>query len=223
MACSSYKVATHDAERIRVDGSASDVEMDSLVAPYRRTLLKEMGQVIGSTENDMAVGRPNSLMGQWVADVILQYGRDSLLTESDRKLPVIALLNTGGLRASFSKGSLTVGDVYKVMPFDNQVVALKLPIAKLAEIQAYIQRTGGEPIAGFKLVRGSLLLDDNLADAAFFWIITSDFLANGGDKMYFFGDALEKKLTSKLVRDLLLEEIVRKQTIVVQLEERVQL
>ncbi len=223
LACSSYKVATHDAERIRVDGSASDVEMDSLVAPYRRALQLEMGRVIGTAESDMAVARPNSLMGQWVADVVLQYGRDSLLTETERQLPVIALLNTGGLRASFSKGQLTVGDVYKVMPFDNQIVALKLPVEKLAEIQAYIQRTGGEPIAGFKLVNGSLLLDNAVTNANFFWIITSDFLANGGDKMYFFGDALEKKMTSKLLRDLLLEEIVRKQNIQVLLEERVQL
>lgn len=223
LACSSYKMASYDTERIRMEGSVSDPEMDSLVAPYRRELQREMSRVIGTTDTDMTVARPNSSMGQWVVDVLFQYGRDSIVPESDRGLPVIALLNTGGLRASFSKGPLTVGDVYKVMPFDNHVVALKLPVEKLAAILAYIQGTGGEPIAGFKIVNGKLLPDNGAADAAFFWIITSDFLANGGDKMYFFSDAAERKNTAKLVRDLLMEEIVLKQNIQVRLEERIQL
>jgi len=210
-------------EQLPVKADVSNARIDSLVAPYRSALALEMNRVIGSAEENMPVVRPNSLMGQWVADVIIAYGKDSLVPESDRTLPVIALLNTGGLRASFPGGAITVGDVYKLMPFDNTLIALKMPREKLAEIGEYIQSTGGEPIAGFKVVGGKVQLDAPLNDSPFFWVITSDFLANGGDKMYFFQSAVQKKTTALLVRDLLLREVTVKQVIKVRLEERVQL
>jgi len=223
-ACSSYEIASYSTERI-VMSSASphNVKIDSLTAPYRRELELEMNKVIGSADQNMTVERPNSLMGQWTTDVLLAYGKDSLIPSEDKDLPAIALLNTGGLRATFPGGTITVGDIYKVMPFDNQVVALKLSVEKLAEISAYIQTTGGEPIAGFKVIKGQLILDSQNKESGYFWVITTDFLANGGDKMYFFQSAVEKRTTRKLMRDLLLQEVTAKQVIKMRLEERVQL
>ena len=55
----------------------------------------------------------------------------------------------------------------------------------------------------------------------YFWVITTDFLANGGDKMLFFQTAVEKKNTGVLLRDLLLQEVERSGKIEVQLEERI--
>ena len=221
-ACSSYERAFVSLERLPVQATVSNTEMDSLVAPYRRALAIEMNRIIGTAVSDMQVARPNSPMGQWVADVLLAYGKDSLVPANDRELPVIAILNTGGLRASFSQGAITVGDVYKLMPFDNLLVAVKLPVEKLSEIREYLKTTGGEPIAGFRIVKGELVTDLPLADARFFWVITTDFLANGGDKMYFFQSAAQKIPTALTLRDLLLKEVAVQQVINVRLEERVQ-
>ncbi len=220
-ACSSYSYKAFNAQRIDVKTPVEkDPEVDSLVAPYRRALALEMNRVIGEATEDMQVARPNSNLGQWVTDVVLQFGKDSLLANQAEKLPVIAILNTGGIRASLSKGSLTVGDIYKLMPFDNQLIALKLPVDQINEIEAYLQKTGGEPIAGFTVVNGKIVID-NLAESRYLWVITTDFLANGGDKMLFFQAATEKKLSPVLLRDLLLREVERTGTIEEQLEERI--
>ena len=220
-ACSSYSYKAFNAQRIDVKTPVEkDPEVDSLVAPYRRALALEMNRVIGEATEDMQVARPNSNLGQWVTDVVLQFGKDSLLVNQAEKLPVIAILNTGGIRASLSKGSLTVGDIYKLMPFDNQLIALKLPVDQINEIEAYLQKTGGEPIAGFTVVNGKIVID-NLAESRYLWVITTDFLANGGDKMLFFQAATEKKLSPVLLRDLLLREVERTGTIEEQLEERI--
>ena len=220
-ACSSYSYKAFNAQRIDVKTPVEkDPEVDSLVAPYRRALALEMNRVIGEATEDMQVARPNSNLGHWVTDVVLQFGKDSLLVNQAEKLPVIAILNTGGIRASLSKGSLTVGDIYKLMPFDNQLIALKLPVDQINEIEAYLQKTGGEPIAGFTVVNGKIVID-NLAESRYLWVITTDFLANGGDKMLFFQAATEKKLSPVLLRDLLLREVERTGTIEEQLEERI--
>jgi 2',3'-cyclic-nucleotide 2'-phosphodiesterase (5'-nucleotidase family) len=218
-ACSSYTYTSYNANRVAVDGAVvSDAALDSLVSPYRRALSLEMNRVIGKSLQDMSVARPNSVLGQWTADVLLRYGRDSIL-KGQAEFPVIALLNTGGLRASLPKGNLTVGDVFKLMPFDNLLVALKLPAGRLPEIEQYIAQTGGEPIAGFRIVNGKIQTDNATSD--YFWVITSDFLANGGDRMLFFREPEERILTGVLLRDLLMREIEQKKVIEVVLEERI--
>ena len=223
LACSPHLNTGYTAERITVLSSTGrDVEMDSLIAPYRRELALEMNRLIGEVMQDMSPERPNSLLGQWVTDLTLQYGRDSLLN-NQTEFPVICLMNTGGLRASLSKGPLTVGDIYKVMPFDNQIVALKLPIEQASEIVKYVTQSGGEPIAGCIIENGQLHFNDKTAGQTYFWVITSDFLANGGDKMLFLQKATERKTKGALLRDLLLKHASAQQKIVVKAEKRIRL
>lgn len=218
-ACSFYSYKSYNADRIPVSSSMErDTEIDSLIAPYRRELSAEMDRVIGTAAQDMIVERPNSLLGQWAADVALRYGKDSIL-KGQQQYPVFALLNTGGLRAPLSKGPLTVGGVFQVIPFDNMLVAVRLPAPRLTDIEAYMKLTGGEPISGFKIVNGKIVPEKPIVD--YFWVITSDFLANGGDKMIFLQSPEEKILTGVLLRELLMREIVRTQTLQLLLEERI--
>lgn len=223
LACSPHLNTAYKADRIAVQSvSGKDVTMDSLIAPYRRELALEMNRVIGEVKQDMIPERPNSLLGQWVTDITLQYGKDSLLS-GQREFPVICLMNTGGLRATLSKGPLTVGDIYKIMPFDNQIVALKLPIDQLPEMAKYIVQTGGEPIAGCILENENITFNNWTGKNTHFWVITSDFLANGGDKMLFLQKAVERKTKGVLLRDLLLREASQHPIIQVTLEKRIRL
>ena len=166
-----------------IDSTAgSSVEMDSLVAPYRREMMREFGLVIGEAATDLVVGRPNSTLGFWLCDELIKKAKDSSFFKNE---PVVAFINVGGLRADLPKGAITVGDIYKVMPFDNRMVFLKLSLDKIPEMEAYLKEKGGEPIGGFKLEKGKLVFPDNLAkEKNYFWVVTSDFLANGGDNMF---------------------------------------
>lgn len=222
LACSSYYRTGVTTERYKIE-SGSDTAMDSLIAPYRRQLSAAMGRVIGTTVSDLTVERPNSTMGQWVTDVLFQYGIDSVIGRSDTVLPVIAIFNTGGLRASIAAGPVTVGDIYKVMPFDNAVSAVKLPADRLGKILEYIVAKGGEPVSNFRVANNKAELFGGAGSYDSFWVITSDFLANGGDKMYFFAAPLQRIDSPKLIRDLLLQEVENRKEIDVTREERIRL
>lgn len=222
LACSSYSYRSYNAQRIGVEkGMDRSATMDSLLAPYSRELAVEMNRVIGEAKVDMQVARPNSVLGQWVTDALLNFGRDSILKPEDLHIPVIVFLNTGGIRASLSKGPVTVGDVFRLMPFDNMLVALKLPATQIPSIEAYLRQTGGEPIAGCHVVNGKLQFNENAVQPTEFWVITSDFLANGGDKMYFFKEATDKRLSNALMRDVLMHTITKERVLDVKEEERI--
>lgn len=211
-ACSSYlsPQLTRDSN-LRVDQTiTANSKIDSLVAPYKRELDKEMSQIIGRSLVDFLVARPSSNLGSWVADAALQY---VVQEEQMNNEPVICLLNTGGIRASLSKGSITKGDIFKVMPFDNRLVAVKLPISVKTEILAYLKMTGGEPIAGFTVQNGVFVLSKESTTNDYIWVITTDFLANGGDKMLFFQNGIEKKAVNALLRDVLIQTVIDQQEI----------
>ena len=213
-ACSS--LLYQNDQQYAVDGaSGTSIEIDSLVAPYSRTLAKEMNLVIGQNKADLLVDRPNSGLGQWLCDGLVQLGKDSLHLSD---YPVTSLLNTGGLRAPMLQGDITVGAVFKIMPFDNRIVALRLPASSLEKMADYLTKKGGEPISGMTLVAGKLKL---VTDAPYFWVVTSDFLANGGDNMLFFQDAVEKRETVLLLRDFMLNAVKKQQIIDFVAQERI--
>lgn len=203
-----------------INGSTkSSVEMDSLIAPYRRDMMKEFGQVIGETTNDLVTGRPNSTLGFWLCDRLIAKVKDSSLFKQE---PLVAFINNGGLRADIPKGPITIGDIYKVMPFDNRVVYLKLSLDKIPEIEAYLKEKGGEPIGGFSLVKGKLEFPDSLAkQKKYFWVVTSDFLANGGDNMFFFNNPLDRLDTNVLFRDFIIDAVKKEKKITYSPQERI--
>ena len=160
-----------------------------------------MNVKIAESKNDFIVARPSSNLMNWMADAVF-----SNQTKNKRlSQPTFCLLNTGGIRSSIGKGDVKLKDIYKVMPFDNSIVWVKLPIATLDEISAYLKNSGGEPISNIQMRAGKLVLNPD-ATTDCFWVITSDYLYHGGDHMDFFEKSLEVIETKTLIRDALIEE-----------------
>ena len=93
------------------------------------------------------------------------------------------------------------------MPFDNSIVWVKLPMSSLHEISAYLNNSGGEPISNITMREGKIILNmPAKRKTNFFWVITSDYLYQGGDHMSFFEKSIELVETNTLIRDALIEE-----------------
>jgi 2',3'-cyclic-nucleotide 2'-phosphodiesterase (5'-nucleotidase family) len=202
-ACSSVNTLSVNSKTEKLtDSYQTNSHIDSLIQPYKDSLSVEMNVVIAETTTDFIVERPGSNLGNWVTDAIF-VNQTRTVRLSD---PVFVLLNTGGLRASLNKGPITIGDIFKLMPFDNELVWVKLPMSVLPEIQAYLIKSGGEPIANAQMEKGILTLNGGREGATHFWVITSDYLKNGGDKMTFFSKAEDVMLTGKVIRNCLIDE-----------------
>ena len=122
----------------------------------------------------------------------------------------MVLFNNGGLRASLSEGDITKRDIYQLMPFENELVVLSLSLDDVDDLINYLKYTGGQPSAfseWFKI------------DVLPFYVLTTDYLANGGDKMRFFNNKHQNVLGVKM-RDAIIQYCLKKDTIASQLDNR---
>lgn len=202
-ACSSHLVVNSNQNKVPLNQAISnDSKIDAIVKPYKDSLDKRMSEVVAISNADFIVQRPSSNLTKWVASAL--FANQTKMIRFTQ--PIFCLLNTGGIRSSIGKGSVTLGDMYKLMPFDNTIVWVELPIEVLPEIEAYLNKSGGEPIANVQFENGKLSLIGPAEKATHFWVVTSDYLMNGGDKMNFFLKKTNVKMTGKLMRDALIEE-----------------
>jgi 2',3'-cyclic-nucleotide 2'-phosphodiesterase (5'-nucleotidase family) len=177
--------------------------IDSLILPYKEGLDTEMNQIIGKAYVDFTKNRPNGNLNNLIADILLSTKKElGILNEQ-----VICLQNFGGLRSTINKGNVSLGDIYKVLPFDNYIVGVKLPSNSIPKFISWMKSSNGHPIAGCKLVKDQLIMNNQKIVEGDFWIITSDYLVNGGDNAVFLSEHLEKKESTLLLRDVVINYI----------------
>jgi 2',3'-cyclic-nucleotide 2'-phosphodiesterase (5'-nucleotidase family) len=150
---------------------------------------------------------PETLMGNYFAD--------AMLTEGLKKDPTIqfTLATKGGLRTTFPKGDITVSNVFELMPFENEMVVLKLSGQNVQKVIDFIAKKDGEPVSGIRMkIRDNVAYDVTIAGQPFdinktYNLLTYDYLADGGDDLECLRQPLERKEINKRVRDALLENI----------------
>jgi 2',3'-cyclic-nucleotide 2'-phosphodiesterase (5'-nucleotidase family) len=138
----------------------------------------------------------------WVADAVFA-NQTKMVRLSE---PIFCLLNTGGIRSTINKGEVTLSDMFKLMPFDNEIVWVRMPASSITDIESFIRNSGGEPISNARVEQGKLVINGWRETTTSFLVITSDYLLNGGDKASFFAKRLEVNFTGKLMRNALIEE-----------------
>ena len=220
LACSSVNTISVSNEQIPVTSKYEKVNSaDSMILPYRTDLNKEMLEIIGFAPKAFERGRPDGALNNWSTDAIL----NSQLDKVDKTKPVFCILNFGGLRNPISKGDVTLADVFKLMPFDNEIVIVELPVSSISKIEAYQKTRGGEPIAGAKIQNGKLVFDNPIQGAETMLIVTSDYLFNGGDHMDFFQDKINVEYAGELMRDVMIEAVKKQETLIWSDEKRIDL
>jgi len=218
LACSSVSVKSVSSSSTPVKtNTQTNSEIDALISPYRDSMNTEMNQIIATADTNFIVERPCGNLNNWVADAIFVSETKTVRMA----IPIFCLLNTGGIRTTLNKGDITIGDVFKIAPFDNEIVWVRMPISSLPKIQEYLLKSGGEPISNAQLVNGKLIINGVDSETKEFIIITSDYLFNGGDNMSFFRDNLEVTFKEKLMRDALIEEAKIQGTLVSNTENRI--
>ena len=188
-------------------------ELQALLKPLRDSVSKEMDKVIGTSSLAMEKGKPESLLGNFVSDVCKSEIDSFLISQGQPSLDFF-IFNFGGLRGALPQGNITMGDVYQVMPFDNELVWVDLPYDSLISVIRYIREKGGVPVSGLTLKldgRGldnlTLLNGKPLNSSNTYRIGTNDFLVRGGDGMNMLNVESKIYSTGVKVRDALISHI----------------
>lgn len=209
--CQSYVYHVNQASVSyqKVDTSEQvSAQLNKKISFYRSTIEKSMSEVLCLSDTSMIKSRPESLLGNFFADACFSYAQDKLGTT--KKID-FALFNYGGLRSSLPKGEITRGNIYELMPFDNELVTVELTGNQVLKALNYIKEKGGEPVShlSLKIINDSIrevfiqgIAFDSLKS---YTVLTSDYLAQGGDKMAFFQDPKNSYPLQIKIRDALIE------------------
>ncbi|MCC7307328.1 MAG: bifunctional metallophosphatase/5'-nucleotidase [Acidobacteria bacterium] len=167
----------------------------------------------------------SSAMGNMVADSMLAAYPDYDL----------AVTNSGGLREDIDPGVVTVGKLISVFPFPNTIVQLEikgrylreafehgasltngiLQVSKGVEIEYEETEPVGKRVIECRI--NGVPLDDNKT----YKVLTSNYLADGGDGFFAFGKADSYKATGVDILDAMVKYLKTFKTYTPNLEERV--
>lgn len=227
VAAQQYRVKAVAAERIEVTAaldSHPDKGAYEIARPYKSRVDSVMMPVLGMSEVAMSAKRPESLLGNWVADALVEGSTCKGGPKAD-----FGLANVGGLRNNMPKGIVRSGDIFLISPFENTLVVLDMKGADVVELMKNIAAVYGEAVSSevkITINHDGKLLEASIGgtpidEARTYRIATLDYLAEGNDKMYALKKAAGRSDTGITIREVLMENIVRHRRITSRIEGRI--
>lgn len=221
-----YQTTKKEHSQVKItDSVPEDKEILSIIAPYKKELDAKMNEEIGESSMEMnKEGSPQNLICNFVADLLLsEVNQNTNYQKAD-----IAFGSSGGLRNIIPKGKVTVRNIYELMPFDNEIVILTLKGSDVIKLTDFLATKGTGIFAGgsFAMTKDKKStqikingqpIDENKT----YRVITSDYIANGGDNLKFLLQAIKRENTGILFRDMIMNYIKKqKQPLSAKIDDR---
>jgi len=214
--CHSLSVTKVEYTNIRLDSTLSiapDPKIESVILPFRTKLMGDMGEVLCISNDPLFGGRPESPLTNFCADLILHESDSICLKRYPNIRMSVSMVNRGGLRVSIPKGEVKVQNIFELMPFENEIVFLKMSGAELRRFIDHMASRGGEGVAGmrFGIKEGKGINPEiqgqPLDDSKSYWLVTSDYIANGGDGSEILIGVKERITTGVKFRDMFIDHL----------------
>ena len=204
---------SYDVENISVSEELGtmDSTIVKLYAPYKNILEKDMNRVLAISEKELVKDKPESLLTNFLADLLLEQGA---VVANDHQLnftPAVSFFNYGGIRSSLPKGEITVGNIFELMPFENELVFIELKGDKMQAFMDYIADHGGGSVGGAQMV----IANDKANDVKIggkeidfnknYWLVTNDYVAAGGDGLEMLAENEQFINSGEKIRDAIID------------------
>ena len=182
-----------------------DAAVAAVIKTYDDQIREEFGRAVGETRVDLAKRPFESNLGNLVCDAM------RWATGAD-----VAVQNNGGIRTTLPRGTISLEQVFMLLPFDNNLMTMDLTGAQLVSILEQNARTDGMlQVSGLRVVydlsapEGSrvkeLAVGGTPAEPSrTYRVTTNDFLAAGGDRFGVFREGRNAVIGDN-VRDAFLE------------------
>ncbi len=222
-----YKVRSIAWERLEVTAALDatpEAEAFEIVKPYKHSVDSVMMPFLGVSRTAMSAGRPESLLGNWAADVMVETSTATGLERAD-----LGVVNVGGLRNNMPEGNVRRGDIMLISPFQNNVVVTEMKGSDLQQLMCDIAAVHGEAVSSS--VRLVITKDGKLVSATIggqpidpkrtYRLATIDYLLDGNDKLYSMKRHGKVYPMNMLSRDAMSEYIIKTKVIDSKLEGRI--
>jgi 2',3'-cyclic-nucleotide 2'-phosphodiesterase (5'-nucleotidase family) len=217
-----YFVTKIEGKDFGITNKNNSIEaIDSYIKPYREHIDAELNTPISfASETLDKTGKWQTTIGNLLADITLQKG-NAIFSARENKQLDLCLLNNGGIRSIISKGNVTLKTAFEIMPFENTSIVVALKGEQILEMLNYfIAENKPHPLSGIQFTISktnqpiSILIQGKPLDInRTYYVITSDYLANGGDRMDFFKKGTSKYDLNYKLRNILIDYFKENKTI----------
>ncbi|MDR1544107.1 MAG: 5'-nucleotidase C-terminal domain-containing protein [Prevotellaceae bacterium] len=209
--CTHYQPQIVSSELIAVNTTekSANNEISQWILPYKTALNTVMGVKIGQAQITLDRGLPECLLGNFITEVMGGYAK------KQSKNYDFIITNIGGLREALPQGEITVGSIYNVFPFDNELVMLTLSGKKVEQLCQEIALQGGQITSGIEMYidtishEGKFIHINNLPldTNRNYQVLTTDYLSFGNDKLYALADYSAIYSLKKPLREAIIEYV----------------
>lgn len=188
-----------------------DLGINAAILPYKKELEGKMNAKISHTNVELDKSGDNSNLGNLLADYTFE-GAEEWARKNNQPSIDAAVINIGGIRTIIPKGDILTKQIYEVMPFENEIVIVKMNGKDVEGLFDYYLKTKkNNPVSHLVIetdndkISKKLINGKSIDYNKVYYIATSDYLAMGGDNMFFFGKG-QSISTGIKMRDLFIEK-----------------
>jgi 2',3'-cyclic-nucleotide 2'-phosphodiesterase (5'-nucleotidase family) len=204
-----FHVARQQSSRLAVDAAVpADTNTLRWLAPYKQRLDATMNAPLVTISERLEKSAPESALDDLLADALLAQAGKKYGKTID-----VSHLNYGGIRNGLPAGAVTTGNLFEVMPFDNQLVVLTLTGAQLMQfLNHFAANDNALVVSGVRVkiheknVTAATLTNGRaIAPDQNYTVAMSDYVANGGGGADFLKTVAQRDNINYLIRDALID------------------
>ena len=200
---------------------------DSSIVKYYQPFKKNLEESLMNTpisyspetykKND---GELNSTLSNMFADATYEMSNPVFNKISGENIDIV-LLNNGGIRSIISKGNISEKTAFELMPFENSIVVLELSGLSIIKMIDYLRKVKLQhPISGLQItlnndysVNEVKINGVSIENEKKYYVATTDYLLEGGDKMYFLAETTKTTDINYKMRDILIDYFKKNDTL----------
>ena len=189
-----------------------DPEMKAYIDGLQKKLSIEMEVGIGTATAELSSFAPASPLSNFLTDELFNFGTDYCKTKEGYPVD-FSLLNFGGIRDNIPTGEITVGTIYKVLPFENKVVVILLKGSEVKKIFNNFTTKDNQPYSQVLVTYQNekpfqiLINKEKIDNERIYGMVTLDFIATGGDQILKNIHYEKVVYTNILIRDVIISQI----------------
>lgn len=232
LSCSNtFKITKIQGQQININQTTKSTnDIEEIIHPYRSHINKDLDSILSYNPEllDKSNGQWQTNIGSWMAEIT--FARiNEIFTKRYSKNADACILNHGGIRSIIPKGPVSARNAYEVMPFENEGVVVGITGDKVDElIQYFVKENKPHPLFGIQIhlnkngeLKSYKINNEILDKNKIYYIITSDYLANGGDRMDFFRNPKEFYKMDYKLRNLIIDDFKQRDTLSIPKEPKV--
>ncbi|MBU2940626.1 5'-nucleotidase C-terminal domain-containing protein [Lacinutrix sp. C3R15] len=205
------------------DSLAIHPDIEAFIKPYREHVNKDLDSVISYAVDTYSKkdGEYNTAIGNLFADAVIQESNIVFNQRTGKNIDMV-LLNHGGIRAIISKGNISTRTAYEIMPFENSLVVVEMKGKTIQDsLVNYLSKAKrAHPISGLKIkmdnnfnITETSINNKPIEANKSYYVVTNDYLYNGGDRMTFFKTNDSLYVLNYKVRNALVDYFKKTDTI----------